>query len=321
MSLTQQTDAVKTAIATLGARIKSISDTANNAPNAQMLEGNSLQDIVDLIVGTSGATIQDVEDALNVFIARNDNPHSVTKAQVGLGSVQDYGMATKVEAEAGTLTTKYVSPKTVKDAISFFWADKVGAAPETLDTIDEIATAITTNQSVIDSLNDSVANRALKTELTAAVDDLELAIGALTKADIGLGDVENFGVASKVEAETGTADNKYMTPLKTKQAIDQESAALQLEIDAKTAQTEHDALQSQVDGLGKADVGLGAVENYGIASEVEALVTDDLTASNEKYMTPARTLAVRKAIDTEVNAALASIETAFNDAIAAIDAP
>lgn len=321
MSLTQQTDAVKVAIATLGSRIKAISNTANNAPNAQLLEGNSLQDIVDLIVGTTGATIQDVEAALNTFIARNDNPHGVTKAQVGLGSVQDFGMATQTEAETGTATNKYVSPKTVKDAISYFWADKVGTAPETLDTIDEIAAAITTNQSVIDSLNGAVANRALKSELTDAVTDLETAIGALTKADIGLGNVENFGIASTAEAQAGTSDAKYMTPLKTQAAIDQESTSLQSEINLKTDQTEHDALQTQVDNIDKTTVGLGAVQNYGVASEAEALVTDNSTVSNTKYMTPARTLAVRNAIDAEVNVALGEIETAFNDAIAAIDAP
>lgn len=320
MPLSQQTEAVKTAIATLGARIKSISDTANNAPNAQLLEGNSLQDIVDLIVGTTGATIEDVEATLNAFIARNDNPHNVTKAQVGLGDVQDYGMATTLEAEEGTVTNKYVSPKTVKDSINHFWADKVGSAPETLDTIDEIATAITTNQDVIDSLNDAVANRARTSELNAAVSDLEAAIAALTKADIGLGSVENYGVATTPEAESGTVDNKYMTPLKTKQAIDKESAVLQGNIDEKTDQTDHDALQTQVNDLNKADIGLSDVQNFGIATEAEALSTDTMLVSNSKYMTPARTLAVRMAIDSEVNAALADIEQAFNDAIAAIDA-
>src|SRR5690606_17299055 len=42
----------------------------------------------------------------------------------------------------------------------------------------------------------------------------------VTKAQVGLGSVANYGVASQAEAETGTANNKYMTPLRTKQAID-----------------------------------------------------------------------------------------------------
>lgn len=38
------------------------------------------------------------------------NPHAVTKAQVGLGSVLNYGIATQAEAESGTLDTKYMTP-------------------------------------------------------------------------------------------------------------------------------------------------------------------------------------------------------------------
>jgi hypothetical protein len=40
-----------------------------------------------------------------------------------------------------------------------------------------------------------------------------------TKEDIGLENVENLGLATKIEAETGTLNTKYMTPLRTKEAI------------------------------------------------------------------------------------------------------
>jgi hypothetical protein len=36
---------------------------------------------------------------------------------------------------------------------------------------------------------------------------------------VGLNNVQNFGIATQGEAEAGTADNKYMTPERTKQAI------------------------------------------------------------------------------------------------------
>lgn len=65
------------------------------------------------------------------------NPHGVTKAQVGLGSVLNYGVATQAEAEAGTLDTKYMTPLRAKQAI-----DKiVPAASETVAGRLEIATA------------------------------------------------------------------------------------------------------------------------------------------------------------------------------------
>ncbi|MHA6481052.1 DUF4795 domain-containing protein [Paenibacillus sp. strain BS8-2] len=41
----------------------------------------------------------------------------------------------------------------------------------------------------------------------------------LTSADVGLGNVENYSVATQVEAEAGTASNKLMTPQRTAQAI------------------------------------------------------------------------------------------------------
>lgn len=321
MSLTTQTDAVKLAIQTLGTKIREISVKAENAPDAQKLEGNTLQDIVDLISGTTGLTIQEVQNQLDTFIARSDNPHGVTKAQVGLGSLENYGIATKVEVEAGTVTNKYVTPKLVSDALTAFWADQVGTAPETLDTINEIATAITTNQDVIDTLNDAVANRAKTTDLNSAISDLEGSIAALTKADIGLGSVDNFATATNPEAVTGTAADKFMTPASTKAATDALKSDLEGQIGGKADQTDLDGLQSQVTGLEKADVGLDKVENHGIATEPQALETDTGLSSNASYMTPARTLAVRKAIEAEVNASLADLESAFQDAIAAIDPP
>lgn len=63
------------------------------------------------------------------------NPHSVTKAQVGLGSVLNYGVATQAEAEAGVVDTKYITPLRAKQAI----AALVPAASETVAGLIELA--------------------------------------------------------------------------------------------------------------------------------------------------------------------------------------
>jgi hypothetical protein len=42
----------------------------------------------------------------------------------------------------------------------------------------------------------------------------------LTKADVGLGNVDNFATATQVEAEGGTAADKFMTPERTKQFVE-----------------------------------------------------------------------------------------------------
>lgn len=65
------------------------------------------------------------------------NPHAVTKAQVGLGSVLNYGVATQAEAEAGAIDTKYMTPLRAKQAISSL----VPAASETVAGLIEIATS------------------------------------------------------------------------------------------------------------------------------------------------------------------------------------
>lgn len=41
----------------------------------------------------------------------------------------------------------------------------------------------------------------------------------VTKSDVGLHAVENYGVATTAEAEAGTSNSKYMTPLRVKEAV------------------------------------------------------------------------------------------------------
>ena len=46
------------------------------------------------------------------------NPHKVTKSQVGLGEVQNCGIATKTESENGTTNDKYMTPLRTKEAVA-----------------------------------------------------------------------------------------------------------------------------------------------------------------------------------------------------------
>lgn len=41
----------------------------------------------------------------------------------------------------------------------------------------------------------------------------------LTKSDVGLDNVQNYGIATQAQAQAGTANNVYMTPLRVKQAM------------------------------------------------------------------------------------------------------
>lgn len=97
-----------------------------------------------------------------------------------------------------------------------------------------------------------------------------------TKADVGLGLVENYRVASIEEAEAGVADNRYMTPQLTKIML---SAIVEpmLNLHVMNKQNPH--------GVTKLQVGLGKVSDYADATNAEAgegIVTN-------KFMTPALT--------------------------------
>lgn len=62
---------------------------------------------------------------IQLHIASNANPHGVTKSQVGLDSVSNYGLATQLEAETGTSSAKYMTPLRVKQAIDKFKPTKM----------------------------------------------------------------------------------------------------------------------------------------------------------------------------------------------------
>jgi hypothetical protein len=171
------------------------------------------------------------------------NPHGVTKAQVNLGNVDNYTTASQLEAEAGDLNTRFMTPLRVKQAIAVLASGDIAA--HTLDTNNPHAT---------------------------------------TKAQVGLSIVENYGIASQAEAEVGTATDKYMTPLRTYQAI----AVL-----ATAGLTTHVNDQANPHNTSKAQVVLGSVENYTISNQAEA----EAGTANDKYMTPLR---VKQAITNQI---------------------
>jgi len=233
------------------------------------------------------------QQSLNDHISNQANPHATTKAQVGLGAVQNYGMATNAEALAGLVGAAYMSPVTTKYAI-----DGLAVAPLNthiartdnphsvtkaqigLGSVDNYATAtqaeavagVATNRFMTPLRTkeaiDAIAGAALLAH-TSRTDNPH----SVTKSQVGLGSVENYAVATLAEAQAGTSNIKYMTPLRTKDAID----AL-----VGQSLTNHISRTDNPHSVTKAQVGLGSVENYGIATQAEALAG----TSNVKYMTP-----------------------------------
>ena len=61
--------------------------------------------------------LREVEESLNSHTNNTNNPHNVTKSQVGLGNVQNYGIALESQAKVGVANNVYMTPLRTKQAI------------------------------------------------------------------------------------------------------------------------------------------------------------------------------------------------------------
>lgn len=97
-----------------------------------------------------------------------------------------------------------------------------------------------------------------------------------TKVQVGLGNVMDYPIATISEAQAGTSNGAYMTPARTKDAINQLAGTL---VNAHAGRTDNPHATT------KSHVGLGSVDNYATAVQAEA----EAGLLNNKFMTPLRT--------------------------------
>jgi hypothetical protein len=105
---------------------------ADDSHNHVISNIDGLQDALDAKETPAGAQAK-VDAHANL----TNNPHSVTKSQVGLGSVSNYGLATQAEAEAGTSSAKYMTPLRTKQAIDALQAVKSVAGKTGIVTVSK----------------------------------------------------------------------------------------------------------------------------------------------------------------------------------------
>ena len=86
-------------------------------------------------------------------------------------------------------------------------AGLINGAPTTLDTLGEIATAMSENQSVVEALNSAIGTKANASDLTTHTGNTSNPHG-VTKSQIGLGNVGNFKAVSTVAGQGLTEDEK-----------------------------------------------------------------------------------------------------------------
>lgn len=185
---------------------------------------------------------QAIVDIIQAHLDDENNPHNTTKTQVGLGNVDNFKTATKLEAEAGTANNVFMTALRVAEAI----AKQVGIP------------------------------------LQNHIDDNGNPHG-VTKTQVGLGNVQNFPVATDTELDAGTANNRYVVVsgafrMIKKFAIDPLTAHLE------DKQNPHDVTKTQV--------GLGNVDNFKTATQLEA----QAGTSNTVFLTALRGAELVKAL-------------------------
>jgi prefoldin subunit 5 len=139
------------------------------------------------------------------------NPHGVTKAQVGLGSVENYRIATTPEAQQGTIDNVYMTP---------------------LKTWQEIATYA--NNNILPVINNHIRDGNNPHNVT--------------KTQVGLGNVSNYRVGTVGEAQQGDSNEVYMTPYLTKLAI-QKVAGDMFNGSIQNLQNQINGLQNQINAI------------------------------------------------------------------------
>lgn len=100
-----------------------------------------------------------VAEDLTAHINDKNNPHQVTKEHIGLGNVDNTADSEKPvsKEQQRVIDEKYKSANTYTDQKV---AQLINGAPETLDTLKEVADAIAQNKNVVDALNAAIGTKA-----------------------------------------------------------------------------------------------------------------------------------------------------------------
>jgi hypothetical protein len=245
---------------------------------------------------------EEVRDELNAHEARTDNPHVVTKAQVGLGLVSNYSTSTEAEARAGTSNARFMTSLRVAEAIETQALTPLNSHTARIDNPHSVTKAQVglsqvsnyPDASVAEAEGGSVTNRFITpatlnagvealfgVTMTAHIDN-ESNPHNVTKAQTGLGNVQNYSMSSVVEAREGTRGDRYMSPSSVAEAI---------QVQITDAFTAHATATNNPHQVTKGQVGLGSVDNFPVANTAEA----EAGTANNRYMTPSK---VRDAIES-----------------------
>lgn len=240
-------------------------------------------------IGTIGKAL------VTTHSSRIDNPHGVTKAQVGLSLVQNFAIASAEQAIAGVAADVYMTPalttiatsalvdrlnaheqdfmnphRVDKDQVGLFNVENYPVASEQEARAgirsDRYMTPLRTMQTCREFVTLALQSHSDRTDNPHGV----------FKDQVGLAQVQNYPVATELQAREMTSNAAYMTPLRTLQLC-REFVTVQLDGHATLVNNPHQTTKEQV--------GLGKVDNFATATAQDAV---DGTAA-DKFMTPALT--------------------------------
>lgn len=187
------------------AKLSGIAEGADKTITDPALSATSANPIQNKAVKAEADRLQE-EINKKVPSSRTVNGHALT-ANINL-------TAADVGADAGgSAATALQSAKTYADKKV---ADLVGGAPETLDTLKEVADALEANDDVVKALDAAIGTKASAEALQAHVNNQSNPHN-VTKAQVGLGNVENkTGAAIRSEMTKAEVTNALgYTPPKT----------------------------------------------------------------------------------------------------------
>ena len=164
----------------------------------------------------------DIVTSLSGHTSSTSNPHSVTKSQVGLGNVLNYGIATLEEAYAGTIDTKYMTPLGTKHAVrnlvpndtSQLTKSDVYTKTEINTTVSGLNTAIGGKQATITGGASSVtsanltANRALTSDASGKISQ-----SAVTATELGYLRGVTSAIQTQLDAKSASTHNHTLDSL------------------------------------------------------------------------------------------------------------
>jgi hypothetical protein len=179
--------------------------TAGEADNALLLGGKDLATIQTEYAAAIAAAVEAAKTELEGDIA------AIDKASIGLGNVENYGVATEAEALAGA-ADKYVTAF-LADKIAQAKIDElVGAAPETLNTINEIAAALQNDPDIINNLMTQIGTKETPEGAQAKADAAQAAAAtdATTKATQALNDAKAYADSTKLGKTDQAADSAML---------------------------------------------------------------------------------------------------------------